>query len=141
MYPDRDLKLGIFKRIFGKSTTKLPEDADCWSYADGRLTIDLSRASELSEAGGAIRLEGKNLPKRILVIHGDDGIYHAFTNKCTHGGRRLDPVPCAGTVQCCSVGKSTFDYKGNLLRGSAKENIATYPVETEDGKIIVTINQ
>ena len=40
---------------------------------------------------------------RTLVVHGDDGTFHAFANRCRHMGRRLDPVPGTETVQCCSV--------------------------------------
>jgi len=67
---------------------------DCWNYVDGKLTIDLNGASELKTLGGAVRIEGKNLPKRIFVVLGEDGAYRAFHNRCTHlGHRRLDPVP------------------------------------------------
>ncbi len=141
MKPDKSkiLKRNIFQRLFGKCMTREPNDAGCWTYSDGEIRIDLRRASELAEAAGAIRLEGENLPERVLVIHGDDGQLRAFKNRCTHSGRRLDPVPGARTVQCCSMGKSTFDYNGKLLAGSAKDDVTTYPARTEDGTLIVTM--
>ena len=141
MKPDasKTLKRNIFQRLFGKCATHEPKDPSCWTYSDNRIEIDLHKASELSNPGGAIRIESEDLPERLLVIHGDDGNYHAFRNECTHGKRRLDPVPGAGTVQCCSIGKSTFDYDGNLLGGSAKSNLTTFPAEVTDGRLVVSL--
>jgi len=135
----RILKRNFFQRLFGLCATGEPSDPECWGYDDARITIDLKRAPELGKPGGAIRLESDTLPQRVLVIHGDDDQYHAFHNKCTHGGRRLDPVPGAKTVQCCSVGKSTFSYDGKLLEGSAKGPVAIYPVQVDGDKINITI--
>jgi len=137
----KDSKRNFFQRLFGKPVTKPPQNDGCWSFSDDVLLIQLDKAPELSNPGGGIRIEGETLPFRVLVIHGDDGQYHAFRNVCTHGKRCLDPVPGGGTVQCCSVGKSTFDYDGKVLRGSAKENIVVYPVKEENGKLIVTLKE
>ena len=137
----KDVKRNFFQRLFGKPATKPPQDNDCWSFSDGVLLIELEKAPELSEPGGALRLEADELPNKVLVIHGDDGQYHAFKNVCTHGKRCLDPVPGGGTVQCCSVGKSTYDYNGNVLRGSAKENIVVYPVKVDNGNLKVIIKE
>jgi len=85
-----------------------------------------------------LRLEGKELTERILVVFGDDGQYYAFKNSCTHAGRRLDPIPGTNKVQCCSVGKSTFDYEGKKQSGSAEHDVHTYPVSKEnDPEVLV----
>ena len=138
--PTRDNKRGFFQRLFGKPATKPPQNTGCWAYSNGELVIELDKAPELAQAGGAIRLEGGDLPVKVLVIHGDDGNYHAFRNICMHGKRCLDPVVGAGTVQCCSIGKSTYDYNGKVMRGSAKENIVVYPVKVEEGRLKVQLN-
>ena len=138
--PQKTLKRNFFQRLFGKPATKLPLDETCWKYADEEIVIDLDRAPELSQPGRGIRLESDCCPERVLVIHGDDGRFHAFPNRCTHGKRRLDPVPGAFTVQCCSIGKSTFDYEGNLLAGSAKESIAPLAVEQTEGKLRIKLS-
>ncbi|MFO7971628.1 MAG: Rieske 2Fe-2S domain-containing protein [Desulfobacterales bacterium] len=93
------------------------------------MEIDLSKVPELNEKDVAIRLEGKGLPNRLLVVHGSDDKFHVFENKCTHFGRRLDPLPGQSLIECCSVGKSSFDYTGDNVSGSAKEPIKSYPVE------------
>ena len=136
---EKSVKRSIFQRIFGICATKPPQNADCWNFIDNEVVINLERTEELSHSGRGIRLDGKNLPVRVLVFKGDDGLYHAFQNQCTHGGRRLDPVSGSDIVQCCSVGKSTFDYNGRLLAGSAKDNIKTFPARLEEGKLVITL--
>jgi nitrite reductase/ring-hydroxylating ferredoxin subunit len=133
------LQRNIFQRIFGICITKPPSDEGCWSFENGNVTVDLARAPELSEKSGAVRLEKKGLPNRMLVVRGDDDKYHAFLNKCAHAGRRMDPVPGTELVQCCSVGKSTFQYDGKRVSGSAKKNIQAYPVSVEDKKLVISI--
>lgn len=135
----KTLKRTFLQRLFGISATKGPADQGCWTYADGKLRLELRRAPELAQPGGAIRLEGKNLPDRILVIRGDDGNYHAFRNRCQHMGRRLDPVPGTPTVQCCSLHKTTYAYDGQVLSGPAKEAVGTFETQMTDGELIITL--
>ena len=104
--------MGFFKRLFGICNTPLPGDAGCWSYSNNKITIDLKRAPELTLKGSALRLEGRSLPQRFLVVHGNDGEFHAFVNKCAHAGRRIDLVADEEKLMCCSLGKSTYDYSG-----------------------------
>lgn len=132
--------MSFFKKLFGICETRPPSDSGCWSYSDGKLKVDLSRASELAAPGGAIRIEGGKLPKRVLVIHGDDGAFHAFPNRCTHvGHRRLDPLFGSGKVRCCSVGQSEFDYEGHRLAGSAKDDIQPFEVTVEGETLVVAV--
>ena len=135
------LKRNFFQRLLGIPETQKPKTTDCWHYDAGKLVINLQEASELSVPGGAIRFEGKNLPKRVLVVMGEDGDYHAFHNRCTHlGHRRLDPVPRMNTVQCCSINKSTYDSSGNRIYGPAPHPIKRYPVERNMDELIVLVS-
>ena len=135
------LKRNIFQRIFGLPMTSKPANPDCWRYSDGELTIDLTKTPELKEKGGAIRLEGGHLPLRVLVLAGDDGEYHAFHNRCTHlGHRRLDPVPGTGTVQCCSVNKSTYDSNGKNIYGPAPNPIKVFTVNEDGNQLSIRVN-
>lgn len=132
------LNRGFFQRIFGVPATSKPLDPRCWSFGNGKILIDLNRATELKKPGGALRLEGRELPLRVLVIRGDDGKFHAFHNRCTHiGHRRIDPVPGTGTVQCCSVGKSTYAYNGQKVYGPPTGAIKTFKVEAEGDRLVV----
>lgn len=136
------LKRNIFKRFLGIPATSKPEDPDCWNYSDGKLTVDMKKAPELGKPGGAIRLEGRNLPERMLVVFGEDEKLRVFRNRCTHlGHRRLDPVPGTTTVQCCSVNKSTYDYEGTKVYGPAPDPINSYPVFLEGDTLVSTIQE
>ena len=129
----------LFSMLLGICETQPPQEAACWKLSGGKVEIDLKRSPELSTQGGAVRLEGGDLPKKILVVHGKDGELHAFTNKCTHGGRRLDPLKGESLIRCCSVGKSTFDYEGKAVSGSAKDPITVLESEKEGEKLIIRI--
>jgi nitrite reductase/ring-hydroxylating ferredoxin subunit len=129
--------MGFFKRLLGICRTQPPADPGCWKTGDGKIEVELARAAELGQPGGAIRLEGGGLADRVLVLKAEDGAVHAFVNKCTHGGRRLDPLPGEDMVECCSVGKSRFDYAGERISGSAKKAIKPLPVEEQAGKLII----
>ena len=132
-------KRNMFQRLFGLCITRAPEDGTCWSFEDNLVVVDLARAPELAEPGGAIRLERDDLPDRVLIIHGDDGKYHAFQNRCQHMGRRLDPVPGDSTVQCCSVDRTTYDYEGKILHGKAKDRLKVFPLDVEDNRLFINI--
>ena len=103
----------------------------------GKVEIEWARAPELRKPYGAIRLEGQGLPVRVLVIYGIDGQYHAFRNKCSYMGRRIDPVVGTATIRCCGLFRSTFDYTGNVMSGPSKEPLRTFKVETKHCKVIV----
>jgi nitrite reductase/ring-hydroxylating ferredoxin subunit len=129
------------QRLLGIPATSKPNDPTCWHYAQGRLTIDLSKATELAKPGMALRFEGGDLPVRVLVVYGENEKYFAFQNRCTHmGHRRLDPVPGTPTVQCCSVNKSTYDLEGNKLYGPAPRAVTTYTTHLDGDQLVVMIS-
>jgi len=132
--------MSLFKRLFGICETRPPARPGCWRYTDGRLEIALDEAPELAQKGGAIRLEGPSLRKRVLVVHGLDGEFHAFHNRCTHiGHRRIDPLPGEDKIRCCSMGKSTFDYSGKRVARPAPESIEALALESDGDKLIITL--
>lgn len=135
------LKRSFLQRLLGIPATAKPVDETCWQYAGGKLCIDLGRAAELKPSGGALRCEGRDLPQRVLVVHGEDGEFRAYHNRCTHQGhRRLDPVPGTGTVQCCSIGKSTFDAGGNQIHGPAPQPVTRLDVERDGEQLVVAVS-
>ncbi len=133
--------MGILARILGICKTGKPQNPDCWQYNEGAVTVDLSRAPELSQPGGAIRLEGKGMPRRLLLFCGQDGNFHAFSNHCTHMGRRIDPLPDQAAIQCCSVLGSRYDYNGKVLSGAARSDLPRFPVEKGDNQIRIPIGE
>ena len=132
--------MGIFKKILGICETRKPEDPGCWIVSSGRVEIDLKRAGELSKRGGAIRLEGKGLADRMLVIRDDTGRFHAYINKCTHMGRRIDPVPGSSDLRCCSVMGSRFGITGEVLSGPAKGDLKIFEVKIDNNKLNIDMS-
>lgn len=129
----------LLKRIFGICETQPPLVENSWNYTDHQIRINLKQMSELAEPGGAVRLEGNRLPERILLVHGRDGRFHAFANKCTHQGRRLDPLPGKEAVQCCSLLKSTFSYAGDPISGASQTPVQIFPVTTEGDELMINL--
>ena len=138
----KSVNRSFVQRILGKPATAIPTESDCWSYGAGKITVNLSKSPELQVPGGALRLEGGNLPIRVLIVYGEDQKYRAYLNKCTHiGHRRLDPVPGTNTVQCCSINKSTFESDGDTISGPAKHPVTTFPVEKDQENLVVLITE
>lgn len=131
--------MGIWKRIFGICGTPPPRDPHSWHLRDKKLVLELDRIPELQSPAGAVRLEGKDLPLRVLIVHGNDGSFHAYENRCTHMGRRIDPLPGKEQIRCCSVSKSTFDYDGRPVSGAAREPVRVFETRMADGNLIVDL--
>ena len=131
--------VGFFKAILGICRTP-PLDAALWTAEGNQVTIRLDMTAALIPVGGAARLEGKGLVASVLVVHAGGDEYLAFENRCTHGGRKLDPVAGKEELRCCSVNHSRFDYQGNKLSGPAEGSLKTYPVERHGEELIVTLS-
>jgi len=127
----------ILKRILGICETPLA-DAQSWQMSGTQILADLNKIPALSKSGSAVRLEGKGLAARILLVHGTDGNYHAFVNKCSHMGRRIDPMAGDPSLCCCSVSKSAYTYDGKVISGPAKIPLRTLPVQVNPESGILT---
>jgi nitrite reductase/ring-hydroxylating ferredoxin subunit len=130
---------GFFKALLGICETPLL-DAELWALEENQVTMRLAEAAALGPVGGAVRLEGKGLASSILIVHADADEYLAFENRCTHSGRRLDPVEGKGELRCCSIGHARFDYQGGKLSGPAKGPLKKYPVEKQGEELVVTLD-
>jgi len=129
----------FIKRLLGICETRLPLKNGSWTYGNQEIKIDLKQTPELANPGGAVRLEGKGMSERVLVIHGADGKYHAFLNKCTHMGRRIDPMPGKEMIECCSISKSTFTYSGDRVSGAAHDSLSVFQAVSENDKLIIKL--
>ena len=134
--------INFLKSVAGICNTK-ELSSDLCRLEKKNIILQPGKVMELKKSGGAVYLKGKGLSKPILVVHADNNEYVCFTNKCTHiGGRRLDPVPGQSLLRCCSLSRSTFDLKGNVISGPAKKKLTTHKVEkTDEGLIIYLDNK
>ena len=131
--------MGFIKRLLGICQTPAPADMNCWHHEKDRVVVDLNRTPELRVPYGAIRLESKSLPDRILIFNGGDQQFHAFYNRCTHMGRRIDPVPESEAVACCSVSASTYDYSGHVTGGPAKGQLTVLPLMQSENSLYIRL--
>ena len=129
----------FLKALLGICETP-PLDAELWTVEENHVTIRLGEAPALAPVGGAARLQGKGLASPILIVHADADEYLAFENRCTHFGRKLDPVEGKQELRCCSVNHSRFDYQGSKLSGPAKGPLKKYPLEKRGEELIVTLD-
>ncbi len=129
---------GFFKSLLGICET--PElDAGKWSRKGKEIRVQVDKIPELAEPSGAVYLKGKGLDVPVLVLRGEDGQYLAFSNKCTHQGRKLDPVRGKEELRCCSVSHATYDYQGNVTGGPAKGSLAVYEVAVMGEEIVIRV--
>jgi nitrite reductase/ring-hydroxylating ferredoxin subunit len=131
--------IGFFKAILGICETP-PLDAGVWTAEGNQVPVRLGEAAALAPAGGAVRLEGQGLASSVLIVHTDGNQYLAFENRCTHGGRKIDPIAGKEELRCCSVNHSRFDYLGNRLSGPAEGSLKKYAVEKRGEELVVTLN-
>ena len=129
--------LGFFKAILRKCETRLL-DHDLWKIDGNKVKVKIDQVPELAQDGGAVYVDGRELEAPILLLRAGDR-YLAFANKCTHLGRKLDPVPEKSMLRCCSVMHSTFDYEGKKISGPAKGSVTRHDTEVAGGELTVTL--
>lgn len=130
--------LDFLKAVAGVSKTK-PLSPEFWRLEENKATIKVDQIPELQQPGGAVFLSGKGLETPVLVVRDDDGNYHGFSNRCSHFGRKLDPVPGKSVLRCCSLNHSTFDYNGANLTGPTSKPVKVYRTELKDGNLMIFV--
>lgn len=67
-----------------------------------------------------------------------EGTIYAFTDNCTHISGPLNEGELEGCVLTCPWHLAQFDVRtGKVLRGPARQDIATYPVKIEGSDVLV----
>jgi cytochrome b6-f complex iron-sulfur subunit len=130
--------IDFFKALAGICETR-PLSPTLWELQGNEVVVRIRDVPELQRQGGATYLQGKGLHTPVLIVRGDDGDYHCFSNRCTHMGRKLDPVQGKPELRCCSVSHSTFDFQGAKLSGPAKGPIQPYTSHVENDELVIMI--
>lgn len=131
--------MGFFKALFGICATKALAD-DLWSIDGDLAKVQVADVPQLEQKSGAVYLQGRGLAKPILVLRSEKDDYLAFTNNCTHLGRKIDPVVGEDKLRCCSVNHSIFDYNGNVVSGPAEGPLNKHEVTLdEEGVLIIKL--
>ena len=104
-----------------------------------KVIVTLSAAGELATVGGAVRVALDGGEVRLIVVHPEDQVYHAFADRCTHNGKELDYLHEEGEIGCRSR-KSRFDLGGSLIKGPALGGLAVYPVRRQEDELVIEVN-
>lgn len=105
--------------------------------SDGRVTLSLAQHPELREAGATLQIlpDGESQP--LIVVVGGAGEYAALSSECTHRGCTVE---VEGDRLVCPCHGSTYDHKGDVLRGPAERSLRRYPTRlTSDGVLIIDL--
>jgi nitrite reductase/ring-hydroxylating ferredoxin subunit len=98
--------------------------------------IKVARSDEL-EDGELMAVEVDGEPVCLAKV---DGCIYAFTDNCTHISGPLNEGELDGEVLTCPWHGAQFNVTtGKVLRGPARQDIATYPVRVEDNAVFVSL--
>lgn len=75
-------------------------------------------------------------PTLNLILVNFEGTIRAFTSVCTHQQCSRD-WSFGTTIATCRCHTSQFDYEGRVVRGPAKEDLASFQVTQNDDAIII----
>jgi 3-phenylpropionate/trans-cinnamate dioxygenase ferredoxin component len=96
----------------------------------------VAQADELDE-GELMAVEVDGEPVCLAKV---EGRVYAFTDDCTHIGGPLNEGELDGEVLTCPWHGAQFNITtGKVLRGPARQDIATYPVKVEDNAVFVAL--
>ena len=130
--------MNIIRAFLGICETK-PLDETLWQFENNTISIQLSRVPQLAAVGGAVYLRGKGLKRPILVVRTGEDELRAYENRCTHAGRKIDPVPGQKILRCCSVCHSRFDLEGNKVSGPAKRSLKLYNITRNNDVLMIDL--
>ena len=96
----------------------------------------VARADELVE-GELLAVEADGEPVCLAKV---EGCIYAFTDNCTHISGPLNEGELDGEVLTCPWHGAQFNITtGKVLRGPARQDIASYPVKVEDNAVFVSL--
>ncbi len=84
----------------------------------------------------AVAVAGKD-----VALYGVDGQVYATANICTHGQARLCDGFLEGAEIECPLHQGKFDVRtGKAMCAPLTEDIRTYPVKIENGRVFVSLD-
>ena len=105
----------------------------------GRVILSSSTLGSLAAAGNAVKLVfggDEEKVERLVVIHSEDGKYHAFVDHCTHNKKELVYLHEEKLLRCYS-GRSYFDMEGNVMKGPAEKPLHVLPTWQVADRVII----
>lgn len=104
---------------------------------NGRVELPLAQYPELAESGAALQILPNGETQPLIVLVGADGKHTVLSSECTH---RACTVEVQGDRIVCPCHGSTYDRKGDVLRGPAERALRRYRSQlTSDGVLIIDL--
>jgi 3-phenylpropionate/trans-cinnamate dioxygenase ferredoxin component len=109
-----------------------------WEYRGRSMTVCI-KVAELNDLDDdelmAVVVDGEP-----ICLAKVDGSIYAFTDNCTHISGPLNEGELEGEVLTCPWHGAQFNVRtGKVLRGPARQDIQTYPVQVEETSILVSL--
>lgn len=105
--------------------------------ANGRVELSLVQYPELSQAGAALQILPEGQKQPLIVIVDANGKHSVISSECTHKGCTVE---VQGERIVCPCHGSTYDRKGDVLKGPAQRSLQRYPSRlTSDGVLIIEL--
>ena len=99
--------------------------------------VEVARLDDFPAHSMRAIVRGEN---RYLVVN-LDGSFYALDGVCSHEYAELDKGSLAGDQVVCPLHQSTFDVRtGEVQMSPATEDLRTYPVRVEGGKVFVVLD-
>lgn len=112
---------------------KLPPIRDVKVESD-EVRLALADYPELQRAGGVVPVQPDSGGKPVLVMRGEGDEFRAVLLKCTHMGCTVGWNEAERTMDCPCHG-SRFDERAQVIKGPAKKELTSYPVEFDGATI------
>lgn len=106
------------------------------AFADGRIDIDAAAHPELEEVGGRIVVDAEGLEGAVLLLNTGE-VHRALYIVCTHQQCNLKP---SRDFLTCGCHGSTFNLKGEVVRGPATRRLPSFRTERNDSTITILID-
>ena len=105
--------------------------------ANGRVELPLVQYPELSQAGAALQILPDGQKQPLIVIIDANGKHSVISSECTHKGCTVE---VQGERIVCPCHGSTYDRKGDVLKGPAQRSLQRYQSRlTSDGVLIIEL--
>lgn len=115
----------------------------CFTVMENNMIIPLQKNTKLTKAGESLKLsyiDRKSLVRiKVLIIHINGNLYQAYENKCSLCGNELEYDSTSGILNCCSIARSKFNIRGEVIKGPARENLRLFPTMVSGNDILINL--
>ncbi len=106
------------------------------TVVEGQISLSRSELEQLAGLNRPVVVKAPKLPDPVILIPVDEKTFRAMSAKCTHLGCHVRP---AKNFLVCPCHGSTFNLRGEVVRGPASSALTTYSVEVNGNEIKIIL--